>query len=43
MFQAFLNLSKKECDEMTIDEYIDYDIILQNYLKIQANIVMPRI
>jgi hypothetical protein len=30
--RAFLHLSKKEIDEMTMQEYIDYGIMLREYL-----------
>lgn len=34
LFRAFLNYSKKEIDEMSIDEYIDAQVMLKEYLKI---------
>ena len=34
MFRAFLHLSKKEIDNMGVQEYIDYHIIFKQYLKI---------
>jgi len=34
MFRAFLNYTKKEVDQMTIREYIDSTIILNEVLKI---------
>jgi hypothetical protein len=34
LFRAFLNLSKEECENMSIGEYIDNCIILDNVLHI---------
>ena len=34
LFRAFLNYSKKETDKMTIQEYIDNTIILEDVLKL---------
>ena len=33
MFRAFLHLSKKECEEMSIDEYMNYTIMLKKVLE----------
>lgn len=33
MFRAFLQLTKQEIDEMTIDEYMDYVIMFKEALK----------
>lgn len=34
LFRAFLHLEKRECDEMTMQEYIDYCIMLEEVLKL---------
>lgn len=34
LFRAFLHLSKKECDEMPMQEYLDYCIMLEEVLKL---------
>ena len=34
LFRAFLNYSKKECDKMTLDEYLNNVIILEDVLKL---------
>jgi hypothetical protein len=34
MFRAFLNLSKEECDNMSIGEYMDYSVALDQVLKL---------
>jgi hypothetical protein len=33
MFRAFLHLSKQECDEMSIDEYMNYTLMLKKVLE----------
>lgn len=32
MFRAFLQLTKEECDNMDWQEYLDYSIMLEQYL-----------
>lgn len=34
MFRAFLNLTKEEVDEMSIDDYMNNVILLNEYLKL---------
>jgi hypothetical protein len=34
LFRAFLNYSKKECDKMTLTEYLNSNVILESVLKI---------
>jgi hypothetical protein len=34
LFRAFLHLSKEECDSLTLRQYLDYSIILDDVLKI---------
>lgn len=34
MFRAFMHLSKEECDNMTMQEYLDYKTILIPVLKL---------
>jgi len=34
IFRSFFHLSKQECDEMTIQEFIDYDTMLIPVLKL---------
>ena len=34
LFRAFLHLDKQECEEMVLDDYIKYTIMLKEYLKI---------
>lgn len=34
LFRAFLHLEKKECDRMTLQEYMDYSIMLEEVLKL---------
>jgi hypothetical protein len=43
MFRAFLFLSKQECDEMTIGEYCDYFVILNEVWKLYAQWGIPKI
>lgn len=34
LFRSFLHLTKEECDEMGIDEYIKYNVMLTEHLKL---------
>jgi hypothetical protein len=41
--RAFLMLSKQECDEMTIEDYLFYRVMLKEVIKIKESITLPRI
>ena len=43
MFRVFLNITKEEIDTITIDDYIYNCIMLDEVLKLKANITLPRI
>lgn len=34
MFRAFLGLTKKECKNMTMGEFLDYTVVLDDVLRI---------
>ncbi len=38
MFRVFLNLSEKECDQMSIGEYMDYSVMLDHVIHTWDNI-----
>lgn len=41
MFRAFLHLSKEECDNMCMGEYLDYCVVLDEALKLLHAPFMP--
>ena len=43
MFRAFLQLTKEECDTMSVQDYIDYLIMFKQVINIWENITLPKI